>query len=189
MKKKLNIIRIALFILITFCFCNCQQAKLQSSDKTTQVNTQIPHLEKQGTTARLVVEGKPMLLISGELHNSTCGGFESMRSVWKGLAGKNLNSVIATVSWELIEPEEGKFNFSLVDSTIIGARQANLKLVLIWFGSWKNSGSIYIPSWVKKDSEKFPRVKDETGKPLEILSTFGEASAAADSKAFSALMH
>ena len=129
----------------------------------------IPHLEKQGTAVHVVVHGKPMLLIAGELHNSTCGGFASMRPVWRRMAEKNLNSVIATVSWELVEPEEGRFDFSLVDSMIAGARSAELKLVLIWFGSWKNASSVYIPSWVKRDYIRFPRVKDEHGKPLEIL--------------------
>lgn len=148
----------------------------------------LPHLERKGNSARLVVNGKPMLLISGELHNSTCGGFEYMRPVWKRMADKNLNSVIATVSWELVEPVEGKYDFALVDSIIDGARKANLKLVLIWFGSFKNASSVYIPSWVKKDYEKYPRAKDELGKPLEILSTFGKVSADVDARAFAALM-
>lgn len=149
---------------------------------------QVPYLEKQGNSAHIVVDGKPMLLISGELHNSTCGGFDYTKPVWKRMADKNLNSVIATVSWELVEPIEGKFDFELVDSIIIGARKVHLKLVLIWFASFKNASSVYIPSWVKKDYEKYPRVKDEYGKPLEILSTFGNASCEADAKAFSALM-
>jgi Domain of unknown function (DUF5597)/Beta-galactosidase len=163
------------------------QNKTSTKESATSVK-QIPHLEKQGTAARLIVNGKPMLLISGELHNSTAGGFEYMRPVWKRLAAKNLNSVIATVSWELIEPEEGKFDFALVDSVIKGAREANLKLVLIWFASWKNAGSVYVPSWVKKNYEKYPRAKDELGKPLEILTTFSDASVQADAKAYAMLM-
>jgi beta-galactosidase GanA len=120
-------------------------------------------LEKQGRATRLVVQGEPFLMFAGELHNSTCGGYETMRPVWKKLAKKNLNSVIASVSWELVEPEQGKFDFALVDSIITGARTANLKVVLIWFASWKNAGSVYAPSWVKKDYEKYPRAKDEHG--------------------------
>jgi hypothetical protein len=151
-------------------------------------SSKIPHLEKHGTATRLVADGQPLLLLAGELHNSTCGGFEYMRPVWKRMAKKNLNTVIASVSWELIEPEEGIYDFRLVDSIMAGAGKEDLKLVLIWFGSWKNAGSVYIPSWVKRNYEKYPRVKDMTGKPLEILSTFGEASCEADAKAFSALM-
>ena len=175
-----------LFIISLF---GCTQSKNDFLNRKSLISSkQGPHLEKQGTAMRLIVEGKPFLMISGELHNSTCGGFEYMRPVWKRLAKKNLNSVIATVAWELVEPEQGKFNFALVDSMIAGARKEDLKLALIWFASWKNGGSIYIPSWVKKDYEKFPRAKDENGKPLEILSTLCEASCEADAKAFAALM-
>jgi beta-galactosidase GanA len=149
----------------------------------------MPHLEKHGSASLLVVDGKPMLLLCGELHNSSTGGLDYMRPIWKRMADKNLNSVIAAVSWELIEPIEDKFDFTLVDSAIAGARSANLKLVLIWFASWKNGGSIYMPAWVKQDDKKFPRVKDKSGKSLEILSTFGEATMKADAKAFAALMH
>jgi hypothetical protein len=176
-----------MFLLLVLSSCS-KVGKDQAKD-TLKNTAQIPHLEKHGTATRLVVQRKPFLLIAGELHNSTCGGFEYMRPVWKKMAAKNLNTVIATVSWELVEPEEGKFDFALVDSMIASAREAGLKLVLIWFGSWKNASSVYIPSWVKKDYEKYPRARDENGKPLEILSTFGNASCEADAKAFAALMH
>ena len=171
-----------LFSICLFCTVYSYGQVNVSAKGSVSSPKQIPHLEKQGTATRLVVNGKPLLLISGELHNSTAGGLEYMRPVWKRLAAKNLNSVIATVSWELIEPEEGKFNFALVDSVIKGARGANLKLVLIWFASWKNAGSVYIPSWVKKNYEKYPRVKEEHGKPLEILTTFSNAAAQADAQ-------
>ncbi|MEO6548777.1 MAG: DUF5597 domain-containing protein [Ferruginibacter sp.] len=167
-------------------FTTISHAQKNGAAKTSE--SQIPHLERQGTAMRLVIKGKPFLMISGELHNSTSAGFEYMRQVWKRMAAKNLNSVIASASWELVEPEEGKFDFALVDSVIKGAREANLKLVLIWFASWKNAGSIYMPSWVKKNFEKYPRAKDEHGKPLEILSALSDASAQADARAYAALM-
>ena len=183
--KPLNLLTL---ILLSLLIASCNQTANEPVSGNQNSFLHIPYLEKHGTAARLVVDGKPFLMISGELHNSTCGGFEYMRPVWKRMAEKNLNSVIATVSWELVEPEEGKFDFALVDSTIAGALKAGLKLALIWFGSWKNSGSVYIPSWVKKDYEKYPRVIDEDGKPLEILSTLGKESEKADAKAFAALM-
>jgi len=175
--------------MLILILASCDESeKRETKNEEHGTRNQIPYLEKHGTAARIVVDGKPFLMISGELHNSTCGGFEYMRPVWKKLADKSLNTVIATVSWELVEPVEGKFDFALVDSTIAGARQAGLKLALIWFGSWKNSGSVYIPSWIKKDYKKYPRVIDEDGKPLEILSTWGQESEKADAKAFAALM-
>ena len=189
MKNILKLVRISLAMSLIFFAVSCTQVKVNDiSGLTPAEKLKLPHLERQGSATRLVVEGKPFLMISGELHNSTCGGFEYMRPVWKQMAKKHLNSVIASVSWELLEAQSGKYDFTLVDSMLSGAREEDLKLVLIWFGSWKNSGSIYIPSWVKKNYEKYPRAKDENGKPLEILSTFGNESFEADSKAFAALM-
>jgi hypothetical protein len=184
MKINLRLILLPLILFFAIFAQSCSEVK---EDKPTDT-IQIPHLEKQGYASRLVAGNKPFLMIAGELHNSTCGGYEYMRHVWEKMAAKNLNSVIATVSWELFETEPGRYDYALVDSIIEGATKADLKLVLIWFGSWKNSGSIYVPSWIKKDYQKYPRAKDENGKPLEILSTFGVTSRDADAEAFTALM-
>jgi beta-galactosidase GanA len=148
----------------------------------------MPHLTKQGNSTQLIVDGKPFIMLGGELHNSSTAGFEYMRPIWKRMAESNLNTVIAAASWELVEPAEGHFNFALVDSMITGARREGLKLVVIWFASWKNGESTYVPSWVKKDQARFPLVVDEAGNKRNILSTFSEESCNADASAFAELM-
>ena len=100
----------------------------------------------------------------------------------------HLNTILAPVYWELLEPSEGKFDFTLVDSLIADARHRDLKLVLLWFGSWKNSMSCYAPEWIKLNQQKFERAKDSKGRPLEILSAFNKINLAADMSAFAALM-
>jgi len=151
-------------------------------------NKSVPHLENKNGTTQLMVNNQPFLMLSGELHNSSTGSAHYMRSIWPRMAKQNLNTVIAPVSWELIEAKEGVFDFSLVDSTIIGARKENLKLVLIWFGSWKNGMSTYVPEWVKTDTKRFPLVKDKNGKTKNILSTLGENTMKADARAYAELM-
>ena len=153
----------------------------------TQV-TSVPHLEKQGNAVKLIVRDKPFLILGGELHNSSTSGTAYMRPLWKRMAQKNLNTVIAPVYWELLEPEEGKFDFTLVDSMIIGARSQNLHLVILWFGSWKNGYSMYVPGWVKNNQEKYPRAKNKDGQSFEMLSAFGDNSMKADARAFKMLM-
>jgi hypothetical protein len=111
-----------------------------------------------------------------------------MKPIWPKLADANLNTVLAAVSWELTEPQEGKFDFTLVDGLIKEARSHNLRLIFLWFGSWKNGVSTYVPVWVKKDLVRFPRVRDQNDKALEILSTFSDATRDADARAFAALM-
>lgn len=148
----------------------------------------IPRLEKQNGKVQLIVNDEPFFMFSGELHNSSTGSAHYMRPIWKRMANQNLNTVIAPISWELVEPKEGNFDFSLVDSMVLGARKENLKLVVLWFGSWKNGKSTYVPEWVKTDTKRFPLAQDKNGTTLNILSTLGENTLNADKKAFTELM-
>ncbi len=147
-----------------------------------------PHLRKQGTATQLVVDGKPFLVRGGELGNSSSSSLEYMRGVWPKLAAMKLNTVVIPVYWELIEPVEGKFDFELVDGLLRDARQHGLKLVPLWFASWKNSMSTYVPAWVKHDQKRFPRSQDRLGRGIEILSTFSRENMEADGRAFAAFM-
>ena len=99
-----------------------------------------------------------------------------------------LNTILTPISWDLLEPEEGRFDFALLDGLVSEARKHELKLVLLWFGSWKNSMSSYAPAWVKKDQRRFPRTVDASGRSLEMLSPFATANRDADARAFAALM-
>ena len=111
-----------------------------------------------------------------------------MKPIWPKLAAAGLNTVIAGVSWNQIEPQEGKFDFSELDGILRDARSNNLRLVLIWFASWKNGYSSYPPDWVKKDFQRFPRVQIQGGKTIELLSPLSDANRDADAHAFAALM-
>ncbi|MGH2644471.1 MAG: hypothetical protein ACRDE2_11020 [Chitinophagaceae bacterium] len=84
-----------------------------------EVNAQIssiPKLIKKGIYTQLLVKGKPYLVFGGELGNSSASSSDYMRPIWPKLKQMNLNTVIAPVYWELVEPTEGQFDFSLVDS-------------------------------------------------------------------------
>src|SRR5215831_19355994 len=147
-----------------------------------------PRLEKRGNATQLIVDGKPFLILGGELHNSSSSSLIYMKPVWPKLAAMHLNTVLAPVSWELIERAEGKFDFTIVDGLIDDARRHNLRLVFLWFGSWKNTYSSYVPEWVKRNTDRFPRVQAADGRGTERLSPFAEENQKADARAFAALM-
>jgi beta-galactosidase GanA len=149
---------------------------------------QTPFLRKQGKATQLIVDGQPFLMLAGELGNSSSSNAEYMRPIWPKLAAMNLNTVLVPFYWELIEPTEGQFDFTLVDALIQDARKSNLRIVPLWFGSWKNSMSCYAPAWVKTNQRRFPRSEDKNGNGMEILSTFNKENVEADARAFAALM-
>jgi hypothetical protein len=160
----------------------------QALGQTPATGSAAPHLEKRGNATQLIVDGKPFLILGGELHNSSSSSVAYMKPIWPRLAAMDLNTVLAPVAWETIEPEEGKFDFSVVDGLIEGARQNNLRLVFLWFGSWKNTYSSYAPGWVKSDTERFPRVQTSDGRDTERLSPFSVTNRDADARAFASLM-
>ncbi len=147
-----------------------------------------PRLQQNGAATQLMVEGKPFLVLGGELYNSSSSSVDFMQGLWQPLKQKNLNTVLAAVSWETLEPQENSFDFTLVDAIIKGVRAQQLKVVLLWFGSWKNGLSHYTPLWVKQDNKRFPRIVLENGKPTETITALSAEAAKADAKAFAALM-
>jgi hypothetical protein len=136
-----------------------------------------------------MVDDKPYLMLAGELGNSSASATDYMRPIWPDLVKMHVNTLLIPVYWELIEPDEGQFDFTLVDSMILSARRHAIKIVILWFGSWKNSMSCYAPLWVKSDQKRFPRARLTDGTPVEILSPFSPENQMADVKAFSSLMN
>jgi hypothetical protein len=179
----------AAILVMSFLLAVCLgQSAIGEDDVENRPDSGIPRLVKKGTATQLVVDGRPFVMLAGELHNSSASSLEYMQPTWEKLVALKLNTVLATVSWELVEPEEGDFDFSLVDGLIDAARRHDLKLVFLWFGSWKNAVSSYAPPWVKKDLDRFPRVQNRAGRNVDVLTSLGEATCAADAKAFAAFM-
>ncbi len=153
-----------------------------------QTMNEAPKLQKQGVSTQLMVDGRPWLIRGGELHNSSSSNLEYLAPLWEPLVQMNLNTVLVAVSGQLIEPEEDRFDFSLVAGILQQARQHKMKVILLWFASWKNGLSHYAPIWVKEDVKRFPRIVLENGKSTETLSALYTEAAQADAKAFAALM-
>ena len=202
---KLRILSCATFL--------CSLAFAASQGKSSPVSTtsasDIPHLRKQGTATQLIVDGQPFLVLGSQLSVNSATNLEYWKKVvWPRIVAQaKLNTVVAAVSWAKIEPEEGKFDFSVLDGVIRDLRTHNLRLVLLWFGSWKNGLSSFAPDWVKRDFERFPRaqmvggplplISAGPGRPrvqiagsrsIELLSPLSDANRDADARAFAALM-
>ncbi|MCM1451990.1 MAG: DUF5597 domain-containing protein [Clostridium sp.] len=143
--------------------------------------------ESQFANGRLTVDGKEFFICGGELGNSGATYKEDIDDSFRRLKEMNLNAVLAPVYWDMLEPEEGKFDFSQIDMLIEAAEREDMRVVPLWFGAWKNSMSCYAPAYVKMDTRRFPRARTSAGKALEIASPFYPELLKADMKAFGEL--
>jgi len=143
-------------------------------------------VQKDGRWA-LLVDGRPYLVLGGQIHNSSAWPAE-LPQVWKSLEALHANTIEAPLYWEQVEPQPGRFDWSNVDQLVKGAREHNLHVVLLWFGTWKNGNMHYVPEWEKTDTQRFPRVIRADSEPIDVLSANSRANLEADKAAFVALM-
>ena len=141
----------------------------------------IPQLVKKGGQYSLLVDGKPYIILGGQVNNPSAFP-DRMQSAWPKFKALHANTIEFPIYWDSIEPEEGRFDFSGLDEILRGLRQQNLKAILLWFGTWKNGAMDYTPAWVKSNPSLFPRVIDSGGKPIRVLSPHGQATFEAEGR-------
>lgn len=147
----------------------------------------LPHLAVQDGKHALMVDGAPYLILGAQTNNSSNYPSE-LPKVWPVIRQLHANTVEIPVAWEQIEPVEGRFDFSWVDMLLAQARENQVRLVLLWFGTWKNTNPQYTPEWVKTDTRRFPREIKPDGTKHWILSALGQQTLEADKRAFASLM-
>lgn len=147
----------------------------------------LPRVVSEDGRHALLVDGKPFLMLGAQVNNSS-NYPSALPSVWPAVQEVGANTVMVPIAWEQVEPVEGRFDFSFVDTLLEQARANNVRLVLLWFATWKNNGPAYAPKWVKLDNDRFPRVIESKGIVRNSLSPHAKATLDADRKAFVAFM-
>lgn len=151
--------------------------------------SKIPYLKKDDKgIISLIVGGKAYFGLAGELHNSNSSDAEHLKQIWAHIHKLNIDTVFAPVYWEMLEPVEGEFDFSQLDTLISQAREESIRLIILWFGLWKNGQSFYVPEWVKSDYKRFWRIESSREVPINTISPFCKQAVQADANAFTELM-
>lgn len=149
----------------------------------------IPVIRELDGIPTLYVENEPFFAFAGEVHNSSACSLRYMEErVWSKIEGLSLNSLLVPLYWEQIEPVEGVFRYEIIDGLVEQARQRSMRLVFLWFGLWKNGESMYVPGWMKQDSQKYFRVQKGNKERLNTISPFCDAAVEKDAAAFANIM-
>jgi beta-galactosidase GanA len=146
-----------------------------------------PHIVSRAGQHALIVDGAPFLMLGAQVNNSA--NYPAMLpEVWPAIEKMHANTVEVPIGWEQIEPVEGQFDFSFLDALLPQARERSLRLVLLWFGTWKNTAPSYAPEWVKLDQKRFPHMINAKGETHYALSPHHRSTLEADKRAFVKLM-
>jgi beta-galactosidase GanA len=148
---------------------------------------ELPRIVSNNGRHAMMVDGQPFLMLTGQVNNSS-NYPAALPKVWPVIRQLHANTVQVPIGWEQVEPVEGRFDFSFVEELLRQARANDVRLILLWFGTWKNTSPNYTPEWVKTDTRRFPRMKTAEGRTHYVLSPHGRATLEADRRAFVRLM-
>jgi beta-galactosidase GanA len=166
----------------------CVVALLTVGATWSQINSgSVPRIVEKNGRHALLVDGQPFLILGGQAHNSS-GWPGMLPQVWLAIETMHANTLEVPIYWEQIEAQPGKFDFSLVDTLLIQTREHNVHLVLLWFATWKNGSSHYMPEWMKREASKYPNITGRNGQPVDSPSPHTQAAMEADAKAFTMVM-
>ena len=172
--------RISSFVVVVFVF-TVLTAFAQVKERP------VPRLVKKDGRYALFVDDAPYLVLGAQVNNSS-GWPAMLPKVWPAIEFMHANTVEIPVYWEQFEPRQGQFDYSAVDAMLTQARAHRVRLVLLWFATWKNGSQHYMPKWMKLAPDRYPHLVDRNGHPVDSPSPFAAASLDADTKAFAALM-
>lgn len=175
-------LRVSMLALALVCATIASPAGARAQ-KTSSAAEPIPQLAQKDGRYALMVDGAPFLMLAGQANNSS-NYAAALDQVWPAIADLHANTLVMPVAWEQIEPTEGKFDFSFVDELVKQARAHNVRLGILWFGTWKNTGPNYTPEWVKTDNRRFPRLTGNDGQTSYSLSPLYDSTREADKKAY-----
>ena len=152
-----------------------------------RTQTPIPTLIEKNGRHQLLVDGKPYLILGGQSHNSSAWP-ATLPQVWTAIESLHANTLEVPIYWEQIEPEQGKFDFSSIDTLLGQARSHHTRLVLLWFATWKNGSNHYIPGWMKLHPDLYPNSAGRNGNAMDTPSPVAPATLGADKTAFATVM-
>jgi hypothetical protein len=181
------VLRVVLIVLLLETFAMAPTVEAQERGKSATRVRDVPKIVKKDGRYALMVDGEPYLMLGVQANNSSAWP-DYLDKVWPAVETLHANTVELPIYWEQLESAPGKFDFSVVDLILKQAREHHVRLVLLWFGTWKNGSSHYTPEWIKRDQEKYPFLRNEKGETVDSPSPFSAAFLDADKSAFRMLM-
>ena len=171
-----------LYTLVLFALVNIAVSCAPSTPEA-----EMPRIVENEGRHALLVDGEPFFMFGGQSANSSTWP-KMLPGVWSTIESMHANTLEIPIYWEQFEPEPGKFDYSMIQMVLDQARERDVRLVLLWFATWKNGSNHYMPQWMKNDPQKYPNLMNKEGRYVDSPSPHATASMEADAKAFTEFM-
>ena len=171
-----------LYTLVLFALVNIAVSCAPSTPEA-----EMPRIVENEGRHALLVDGEPFFMFGGQSANSSTWP-KMLPGVWSTIESMHANTLEIPIYWEQFEPEPGKFDYSTIQMVLDQARERDVRLVLLWFATWKNGSNHYMPQWMKNDPQKYPNLMNKEGRYVDSPSPHATASMEADAKAFTEFM-
>lgn len=185
MKKAKAILSLIPILIVLFAvITSCSTSEINSENNNDLGTHSLPYIKETNGVKQIIVDDEPFVMLGGELMNSSASSIEYMETVWERVKSFNVNTILLPINWQQFEPIEGEFDYSLIDNHIKKAHEHDLRIIILWFGSWKNGRSHYTPDWVKTNMDRFPRMRYEDQIITPTISNISEECLNADTRAY-----
>lgn len=152
------------------------------------LGVELPRLERDEHGFHLLVDGRPFLILGLQWGCDSCFSVEEMTPLFAEAARMGANTAALPIYWREVEPQPGVYDFSMLDERLRGARAAGLRIILLWFATWKNASPFYAPADIRADDSRFPRARDSLGRPVISHCPSGENTLRRDGDALVAVL-
>jgi hypothetical protein len=126
-----------------------------------------PYPKPDGSTPRaekgnIIVCGQPRIILYGETLEDVMTDaadvpyYGDQFDKWRR---QGLNTVGAIIQWNRFELRKDEYEYAMIDGLIEAAKARNMHLIIVWFGTWRNLQSNYVPRYVWDEKIAFPAVK------------------------------
>ncbi len=170
-----------------FTACSLAFAQPAQTNHANLSDRRMPRIVQASGRYALLVDGAPYLILGAQVNNSSAWP-DMLPKVWPAIGYLHANTVEMPVYWEQFEPQRGCFDYTVLDTLLTQARAHHVHLVLLWFGTWKNGSAHYMPEWMKRSPERYPRMTGSNGRAVDSPSPYSSAALQEEVVAFAALM-
>ena len=146
--------------------------KFRKAERVMNKHPLLPALRELNGHKALYVDGQPFLILGLQWDCDSCYSAETMTSLMPHARRMGCNVASLLLAWRCVEPQEGQFDFSILEAMLAGAREHNLRIVLVWFGAYKNACMNYAPDWVRNNPQRFRRAVDANGCALQNFACY-----------------